>query len=177
MAYPHHEDLDLARDKESSIWGLKLTKEFRNDMGLASTYLLEPPPPNLKKSNLKSSLLFLLFLDFRGGPPLSKQCLVRRRKKWVYSFYQLFLGVGGRPNHLWKFICRGGSPSHTGEGVTYPYKWIPTVAPLHLLEWVIFLSIHKKMESYKPFCSNTCLYTTSLRNIHWARISFGDLGR
>ena len=48
MANPHHGDLDLARDKESSIWGLKLTKELRNDMGLASTYLLEPQLEEIK---------------------------------------------------------------------------------------------------------------------------------
>ena len=46
MTNTHHED--LASGKESSIWDLKLTKELRNDMELASTYLLETHPKEIK---------------------------------------------------------------------------------------------------------------------------------
>ena len=43
MLNPHYGYLDLARAKESSIWVLQLSKKYRKDSGLASTYLLRLP--------------------------------------------------------------------------------------------------------------------------------------
>ena len=115
MANTHQEDPDLARGKESSDWALKLTKELRNNMVLASTYLLEPPT---RRKSLKLSLHFFLFLEFQGAPPPSKQWLVGWRKE-IVRFYRVFLGMGGEPNHPYKcvpfFGAGGGWPAPTNE--------------------------------------------------------------
>ena len=58
VANPHHEDLELVRGKESSIWATNLTKELRNDNKLVSTYLVEPQTS--KKSSWKLSPFFIL---------------------------------------------------------------------------------------------------------------------
>ena len=55
-----HEDLDLARGKESSIWALKLYKELRKKNEISVN--LPPTAPNLKKIKFKTfHLLFCFF--------------------------------------------------------------------------------------------------------------------
>ena len=80
----HHRDLDLARDKESSIWALKLTKALRNNMELGSTYLLEPQLEGNQVKKLPSPF-FAFFKNFEQYLPWANNGISEGGRRVVKS--------------------------------------------------------------------------------------------
>ena len=85
-------DLDLARECESNL-SLQLTQKLRENIELASTYLLEPPTP--RKSSSKPSLLYFWFMAFSDSTSPEKREFCREEEE------------GLAPRYLWLFF-RGG---------------------------------------------------------------------
>jgi len=78
MANPYHEDQDLARPKESSIYVLKLFKKHRKDMNGNN---LPPTCPNSKEIKFKTfSSLFTSFFGILGSPEHAMRDTERRKK-------------------------------------------------------------------------------------------------
>jgi len=82
MANPYHEDQDLARPKESSIYVLKLFKKHRKDMNGNN---LPPTCPNSKEIKFKtfSSLFTPFFVILGSTSPEHAMRDTERRKKLV----------------------------------------------------------------------------------------------